>query len=163
MVQRAVAGRGDVVLARVGLGQRDQLLDVVGGKARVRRQHVAGVGQRGDGFEILHRVEPAALVQPGVDDLRAVGLHQQRVAVGLGLGNVGRAHVAAGAWPVVDDDRLPQLLRQLLPQHAGNRVVGAAGRLRHDDGDWLGRKALLRVGAPRGGAGQQQHAQVAAV
>ena len=104
MIERAVAGRGDGDDAGFCFGQRDQFLDVVRGEARVGDQHVARRGHCGDGLEVLDRVEASVLVEPGVDDLGAVGGEHQGVAVRLGLGRRCRADVAAGAGAVLDDE-----------------------------------------------------------
>jgi hypothetical protein len=46
--------------------------------------------------------------------------------------------------PVLDDQRLAELFRHLLPEHARQRVDRAAGDERHDHADRLRRIALRR-------------------
>ena len=67
--------------------------------------------------------------------MRAVGAVEQRVAVGRRARDDFRAHVAAGAGPVVDDDRRAERLRDPRHDDAGERVRAAAGRKRHDEPD----------------------------
>ncbi len=61
------------------------------------------------------------------------GRHHQRVAVGLGLGDVFRADDGAGAGLVLDDHGAAELLGHLLRERARDDVGAAAGRERHDD------------------------------
>ncbi len=69
-------------------------------------------------------------------------MHQYRVAVGLGLGDGADPDRAARARPVLDDERLAELLRQALRHRARHDVRGAAGREGHDDLHPLGRPRL---------------------
>ena len=68
--------------------------------------------------------------------------HQQRVAVGRGLGRHVGADAAAGARPVLDNDLLAQRLAELLGGHARQDVGRLAGRGRDDDAQRLGRPSL---------------------
>ncbi|MCY1212013.1 hypothetical protein D9M72_237390 [compost metagenome] len=69
---------------------------------------------------------------------------QQRVAIGGRLTHVGRADVAAGARPVLDDELPPELSGQLLGDDAGDGIVGSAWRLWNHHGHRLGRIRFLR-------------------
>jgi hypothetical protein len=60
------------------------------------------------------------------------------------LATASARDVAAGAGPVVDDDRLPPHLLQLRTERTGDDVGGAARREGHDDPDGL-RRPRLRV------------------
>ena len=71
---------------------------------------------------------------------RGAGRHadmveQQRVAVGLGLGDAAGAERAAGAADILDDDLLAEVLAHRFGDEAGHRIGRAAGRERHDHGD----------------------------
>ena len=59
----------------------------------------------------------------------------QRVAVGLGLGDLGGADIAPGAGLVLDQDALPEPRRQPLRHDTRNRVAGAARTERHHELD----------------------------
>ena len=104
----------------------------VGVELRARHQHQL----RGDDLrhrdEVPDHVERQRAVDRRADRL-AVGVLQDRVAVGRRLGDrVGR-DVAGGARPVLDDHRLAERLGDLGAHHAGERVDGAAGDERHED------------------------------
>ena len=58
---------------------------------------------------------------------------QERVAVRLGLGDEIGADGAGGTRLVLDDDRLPQALLQLLADQPSQNVGEAAGRKAHED------------------------------
>jgi hypothetical protein len=59
-------------------------------------------------------------------------VHQDGVAVGRRLADRADAERAAGAWPVLDHDRLVHLLRNLLEHDAADDVVHGSGRKRND-------------------------------
>ena len=80
----------------------------------------------------------AALNSQGLAVSTEVGAIRKVVAVGRGADDLGRGDVAAGAGFVVDDDRLPQRLGELLRHDARHHVGAAAGREAHDDADRLG-------------------------
>ncbi len=102
--------RGGIVeLLRCGARERDQLrhgvgLHVLGDRERERRER-----DRGDGVVLLQRIERRLLEQPLADAERILR-HQQRVAVGIGTGDVVPGEIAVGARPVLDDDRCAQHL-----------------------------------------------------
>jgi hypothetical protein len=77
--------------------------------------------------------------------------HQERVAVGRGLGDDLRAEVAARAGAVLDDDLLAEPHRELRREDAADDVGGAAGRERDDHRD-----DLVGPGRGNGGAIERQ-------
>ena len=134
MAGGAVTLRGEIELARMRFGKRDQLLH--GGRLLLRRhrQHQRHGGDERDRHETV-RIVGELLVKRLVDgERRRIG-EQQRIAVRRGLGRLFGADIAAGAGPVVDDHRLAPFLRQLLRHHAHQRVGRGARRRRHDDLD----------------------------
>ncbi len=132
MMRRADAGRPGRELARFLPGQRDQLLDVVGGKRRRREQHQRRRRNLRNRGEIRDHVVRHVLAEPLVQRGRAFD-HQQRVAVGRRLGDeVGADHAAAGG-PVLNDDRLLQPLLQFLGDQPAGGVDAAARADRHDE------------------------------
>ena len=60
--------------------------------------------------------------------------------------------VAAGAWPVVDDDRLAQNLFELAREDTSEDVARAARRECEHHGDWAGRI----IGCAHGGRDTKQ-------
>ena len=148
MDRRAVARRREIELAGIRLRVGDELLHRVHRQRRIDHEHVGNAGDQDDRREILDVVVRHLRVQARVDRVRAHGAHFQRVAVGRGLGDQLRADVAAGAGPVVDDDRLAPCVGELLRDGAGEDVGGAARRERHDEADRL-RRIGLRPGARR--------------
>jgi hypothetical protein len=125
------------------LGERDQLLHVVGGDAGRHHQHFRHLGDQRDGREILERVI-GHLLHAGGDGERAGADDADGVAVRLGLGDhVGPEH-AGLAGAVLDHDGLLEDLRHALRDHARDHVVRPAGREWHDQPDGLAREALRR-------------------
>ena len=72
--------------------------------------------------------------------------HQQRVAVGIAVGDERRADVGPGAWFVDDGERLFERGGQLVGHHARQNVGVAAGRER--DHDLRGRDGIVALGRP---------------
>jgi hypothetical protein len=153
----ARAGRRIGELARLALHQCHELLDVLGGHRRVDHDHGRESGRERDGREILEDiVGQFRAIQRGRDGVRAVVGHEQRVAVGRGLGHQGAAHRAAGTRAILHHDLLAQPLRQLLCQDAAERVGVAAGRLRHDQPDRPRREGRrLSSGGKHTGSGKR--------
>ncbi len=156
-VLRGADAAGAVVeLARVGARHLDQVLRRLGRRRGRHDEDVGHVRDVDDGCEILDRVEAQLRVEMDVDRVRADRTHQQVVAVGLHARRELGADVAAGAAAVVDDDRLAQLLRDRLGDHARGGVDAAARRPGHHQLDRLVRVAAgARLGIRRGGDGEQ--------
>ncbi|MNQ81412.1 hypothetical protein D3C85_964340 [compost metagenome] len=165
MRRRAIARRGVAQLVRVLSGVGDQLLHVVGGHRRVHHQDVGQVADTDDGREAGFRVVALLLVQADIDGQRAGGAEQDGVAVGLGVGHVLGADVAAGAAAVLDDDVLLERLSEFFGQAARQGVGGAARRKGHDQRDGAnGRVGVRSERGSRDGGGrgrQQQGGEVA--
>ena len=146
---RRGAGAGHAVGELLGLGQREQLLQVGGLEVGVGDQDVG----RGAGDD--HRLEvglgrvAGVLAQARVDRVGAGG-DEQRVAVGVGLGDRARGDVAAGAAAVLDDDALAPFLLQALAEDARDRVGRPAGGEGDDEAHVLGGVGVLGGG---GGGG----------
>jgi hypothetical protein len=103
-----------------------------------------------DRREIAAELEAALRVHEVHDRLAADRPDEQRVAVGRALRRRVRADHRAGAGLVLDDDRLPEPRRELLPERARDDVDPAARRERHDEAQRL-RRVGLRRGWQRGG------------
>ncbi|MCY1531335.1 hypothetical protein D9M68_665570 [compost metagenome] len=149
------------VLLRV-IDQVGQLFDLVLlGELDVHHQHVGHRGHDRDRREVLHRVVRQVGEQPGVDRVGRDCAHHQRIAVGRRLRHEVGPDIAARARAVFHDDGLAQGTAHLLGQHAGHGVQRAAGRVRHDEAQRLGREISgLRQGrrAERQGCGQRNGA-----
>ncbi len=148
MVGRAVARRGVARLAFLGL----QLGDQLGQRARLlgrdQQHHRHEAGQRHQ-LEILQRIVGKLVVERDVDAVRRGGAEQQRVTVGLRLGDLLGADRAAGAALVLDHDLLAELFRQRHRQDAREDVGRAARRERHDELHRLVRVLLRQRGRAR--------------
>ena len=68
----------------------------------------------------------------------SAGNHQQRVAVGHGLGDQLGGEIAARAGPIVDHHGLPKTLGELLAEKPPHRVIAAAGRKADNHADGFG-------------------------
>ena len=137
-MQRPVrAGRAIRDLARSLLGVVHQFLQRFPRRVRRHPEH-GGVGEHArDGRELRDLVggrpseQPLRLGEHGEGGER----HQDRVAVGLGLGDGGVADGAAGAAAVLDDDRLAEDLLEGRRDRPRREVCLAARRERHHHGD----------------------------
>jgi hypothetical protein len=109
-------------------------------------QHHRHGSNQADGREILARVVTGVGIETWIDRHRAGVTEQERVAVGLGLGDRPGAERAAGAAAVVDHDVLLERDRKLFRNDASDRIDAAARRERHDKRDGPRRPALRRCG-----------------
>ena len=127
------------------------------GLRRVARRHrhdQREVRDHRERDEALGRVVAKIWIDRRRDRHHAAGAHQQRVAVSRLVGDIfGRGSATRGR-PVLDHDRLPQQLRQFLPDQAGEDIVAAAGRKTDDHADRPARVARRRVGLCRGRKGR---------
>src|SRR5450631_4190865 len=98
----AFAGRGVIELARLRLGERDQLLHVVRGQRRVDQNDERAGGDEPDRREVLARVVADVWIKRRIDGERSGAAEPERVAVGRGLGDLAGAERAAGAAVVFD-------------------------------------------------------------
>ncbi len=151
VVVRALAGRGVVELAGLGLRERDEFLHVVGRHGRVHHHHELGAKQHRDRNEVAQQLIGLVGDQGLVDGLGGRH-HDQGVAVGRRLRAFGGADHRAGARPVLHHEALLERLPQLLREHARENVGRAAGAERHDHPDHMVGIILLR----HGGRGQGQ-------
>ena len=135
MARGADAGRAEVELAGLRLGQRDKLLQRLGLDLRIDDDQHRHVGDVGDGNERGLDVERHLRIEELIGREDAGRRHQQRVAVGRSLGDRIGADIAARARAVLDDDRLAERLRHLVADRARQHVGEAAGGERRDQLD----------------------------
>ncbi len=126
LVAGADPGRREVDLARIGLGVGDELRHRLHRHRRIDHDDLRLVHHAGDRGDVADEVEAELRIERRVDRRRRPD-REQRVAVRR------RAHDRLGGDvrprpdPVVDDERLPELLRQPLRDHARQDVLHAAG------------------------------------
>jgi hypothetical protein len=73
---------------------------------------------------------------------RAGGGEKQRIAVGIGFGDIAAAKRAVGTGFVVDIDTLAKLRGHLVGDQAADEIGRAARRKRDDDANGTGGKIL---------------------
>ena len=134
MMHRAGPARAVVQPVRLGLGERDQVGDRFHRRIVVDHQEERRRRQQRHRHEILERLVGHLLAHRHVDGHgRAGGLHQ-RVAVRRRAHDLHGGERRRGARPVLDDERLAELLLELLRDQPRQQVGAAAGGERHHDG-----------------------------
>jgi hypothetical protein len=135
MAGRADAAGTHVDLAWVGLGERDELRR---GLRRHRRMnhHQTRRGHRiHDRDEVVHEDVVQVLIERIVDGVDRVR-HEQRVTVGRRMRRHLGADIVAAARPVLDKERLAELVAEILRHQPPDDVGGATGRSCDQDADW---------------------------
>jgi hypothetical protein len=110
-VRRAAGPAGtEEDLARARPRKLDEILERFHAQRRRHHERALGITDPGDAGEILERVVGKIAVQRRVDR-ESGGTDEERVAVGRGLRDEGRADRAARAGAVLDHHRLPPASR----------------------------------------------------
>ena len=141
MGRGADARRGEIERAGFRLGGPDQIgsgLETLRGRCE---QHARYDAKRRHRRKIARNIVVESRKKRWRDRMRG-GIGKQRVAVGLGLCDGVGAGRRAGAWPVLDDDRLPKLDRELFEDDARNDVRRRTRTERHDHVQGPGRPIL---------------------
>src|SRR6185295_13441249 len=94
------------------------------------------------GCEVLDAVIRKILIERRIDRMRGVA-KDQRVAIRRRLAHESRPDAAAGARPVLDDDGLAKVFRQLFADDTG-KIVDATARCPGNDQLDRTRRVLLR-------------------
>jgi len=154
----AVARRGEVELARIGLGIGDELGDGFDRQRRIHLHDHRGAHDAGDRGDVAKEIEIEVVVERGIDHVRRRD-QEQRVTVGQRMRRRFGAHIAAGARPVIDDELLAEPLRQPVTDQAGVDV-GRSSRRKADDDMHRPRRIGFRAhdarhGRERGAARRQ--------
>ena len=135
-------------LAGIGLGVGDQFGDRFGRHVRIHHQHVHVGHRQRDVREVPDRVvRQLRAVDVRIDGVAAGGREPDGVAVRRGLRDPVAADRGARAADVFDHHRLPEQLRELGRERAGETVGRAAGRERHDPAHGFRRISLRSAGA----------------
>ena len=151
--QRAVADRGEIVFAGIGLQQRDQFGDRIDLEFVAHRQRARLRDQLRDRGDVLFRIVGQLREQQRVNGQRAADADADRGAVGRGLGDGIGADIAAGAGLVLDDERAVGIFfAQLVGDQPGDDIGRRSRTEGGDDmhGFW---RPVLR------GGGQGKHRQ----
>src|SRR5262245_2378697 len=120
------ATRCHIDLARIGLGIIDELRNRLGWNRGMNHHDVDRAQQACDRFNITNEIEIKLGIERRVDRVRRRD-EKECVAVGGRPYDRLRADIAAGTWPVLDNELLTEPLRQALTDHAGDDVSGASG------------------------------------
>ena len=155
MRRRAGPRRGKGQLPGLRLGGVEHLLQRLVRRARVDGEHERVAAEQDHGLERLDRIVRHVGIDARIDRVRADRASQDRVAIGLRLGDEIGADVAACAGLVLDHDGLPERCRELLAEQARERIGVAADGERNDVHDRLGRPRGLRL-RRTGSAGEQR-------
>ena len=141
----AGAGRRESELARARLGERDDVGDRTRRQRRRDRHDQRELRQQDDRRKILHRIVGQVRIEMRADAVGRDRVEQQRVAVGVRLGDARGRRRAAGAAAIDDDDGLAERIGELGADHPRDEVGGAARRHRDDELDLPGRIGGLRM------------------
>ena len=153
----AGARRAIVDLAGVGLGVGEELLERLPRRIGSHHDTECVTADADDVGEVRARIESRlsheGKAEDGDRDLR------DRVAIGLcGRGHLARGERAGATRPILDDDRLPEMLFGRGRERAHADVGGAAGGPGHDEGDGPHGKILRRRGADPCGQSSRERA-----
>src|SRR5262245_51192285 len=103
------------------------------GRDRRMRHHDKRLADHArDWRDVTDKIEVEPLVQCCVDCIRGI-YEEECVSVRRGLHDCLSGDVGASAWPVLDDERLAEPLREPLTHQARVNVVRAAGSKSDDD------------------------------
>ncbi len=150
---RPVPARAIAELSGIGLGVGDQVGHRVERQRRIDHQDDRALGIRRDRRKAFQRVVARVLVDQRRDHLAAGAAHQQRVAVGIAVGDVAGAERVAGAAAVLDEELLAQGRAEIVGHDPGDEIDGPRGNRGHDD---LHRPVRIGLRAQRQRAAKEQ-------
>ena len=153
MHRRAGSDRGIVELARLALGEIDQLAHGVGREAAPRDEVLRRHECQCNRLEVPHRIVGQLFLDARIDGEAGHAAEKDRRAVGLGVGGEAGADHLRGARLVVDHEGLAGLLRQHVRHGTWQNVSDAAGGIGYDDGD---DPVVLRRRSRRSEGGRQR-------
>src|SRR5215470_14319657 len=132
-------------LPGVRLRERDHLSDRLRRQRRRDRHDQRQLGQQDDRCKILGRIIWQVCIKVRTDAVGCDRIQQQRVTVGVGLGDASGRCRPGSATAVCDDDRLPQSICKLRCDYPGYEVGRAARRYCDDELDRACRVSGLRT------------------
>src|SRR5262249_18504198 len=133
MLRRADAARRRVNLARVGLGIDDQLGHGLGRYRRMKHDKVGDCANTSNRRDVADKIEIELVVERRVDCVRGTN-QEKRVTIRRRAYDRVDTDIAAAARPVLDDELLPEPLRQPLSYQARDDVGSTSGgNSDHDD------------------------------
>ena len=153
--RRAVAGRRQVDLVRIGLGVGDEFRDRFRRHVGVDLHHIGNARDAGDRRDIAYEIERQFLIQRGVDAISGID-EKEGIAIGRRVDHRLSCDVVAGAGLVLDDELLPELFGQILPDET-RQDVGAAARGITDHPTHGSSRIIERRGVADSGPGQTGH------
>src|SRR5438552_5818274 len=127
MRRRADPARSKVDLPRIGFRIGDELGDVVSWDRQVYLHHVSQSHRPGNRDAVADEVEGKPFVERRVDGVVRAD-EDDSVTIWRSAECGLHADIAARTDPVLDDELLAQMIRQILADDARNDVVGAARR-----------------------------------
>ncbi|MNQ75376.1 hypothetical protein D3C85_901710 [compost metagenome] len=133
MIRRPRARRRHVQLARILLGQRQQLRQILGRQLRPHLQHQRRIRHRTDRRKVPVPLVRITLKNQRRKQQRAIRSHEQGVAVRVRARHLLAGNHAARARLVLHDERLPQRRLQTWRDQARRHVHIPAGRVGHND------------------------------
>jgi hypothetical protein len=135
-------GRADApaaILDRLALlGERNQALDVIGGKVLGRHQHDRGGADAADRREILDRIVSQLWIDRGRQHMRGHAADGDGVAVVRRRRDHLRAERAGRTRVVLDIDALPERLAHPIREQPADHIAAAASRGRKQHPDLVG-------------------------
>src|SRR3984893_14182320 len=121
------AGRSHVAFPRMGLGVCDELRDRLGWNGWIDHHDIRGAANARDRRYFADEIEIELLVERRVHRVRQAD-EQERIAVRRCPHDAFGTDIAAGARSVLNDEWLPEPLRQRLAYEARDGVGCLAGR-----------------------------------
>ncbi len=122
----AGAGRSEIELAGILLGEGDELRHRLDRQRGMNFHHHRQIGDQRQHPEIPHRIVGQFLVEHRVEHDDRRRRDEQRVAVGLGAGHRLGADRALRAGLVLDDDGLLQVPAEIFADQAAEHIGGTA-------------------------------------
>ena len=139
MCGKAVAGRREVKLSGISLGERNELAERMRRHVDIHHQDIGLRADQADRRKILLRIEADLAVEASIGGEDGVVAQQQRVTVRRGMSHHFAGDIAAGTRTIIDDKRLPEQAAEFVGQNTGKDVARAAGRKTDDERNGPGR------------------------
>src|SRR5215469_8066141 len=96
----------------IGLGVDDELRNRLGWNRWIYHHDISATANARDRRDVAYEIKIEVRIERGVDRVTRHDRHKQCVAVRWGSHDDFGANIAAGSRPVLDDELLPEALRQ---------------------------------------------------